>query len=120
MKRMVKSFDRFLMESSFFNNLFSGKPKQKDIDWAMEEAEGADPAIAQVVRKLRGAYEHGSGTTVTYERESVELSSSEARDLFLKIVRGILKNGIASIRLGIKSYDGRDFMWVVSDRPYSW
>ena len=58
-----------------------------------------------------------------YGGNKANLNSSDVKETFFEIVKGISKNGVDSIKIGIRpNVDDTDgnYMWVSSEKPRSW
>jgi hypothetical protein len=119
--RIVK---RVISETNFLRRTFLGEPSNDDIEYAMEEIENSnDNELIDVVNNLYDAYSKKSETTVMYGGNKANLNSSDVKETFFEIVKGISKNGVDSIKIGIRpNVDDTDgnYMWVSSEKPRSW
>ena len=119
--RIVK---RVISETNFFRRTFLGEPSKDDIEYAMQEIKNSnDNDLINVFKNLYDAYINKSETTVMYNGEEANLSFSEAKELFFKIVKGISNNGIDSLEIGIKLNfpdNEKNIMYVRSEKPYRW
>jgi hypothetical protein len=117
--RIVK---RVISETNFLKRTFLGEPSKDDIEYAMDEVENSnDRQLKNVIKDLYDAYMNKSETDIMYQGDEVTMDSSDVKKTFFEIVKGISKNGIKSIKIGIKpGDDGKDFMWVKSEKDYRW
>lgn len=117
--RIVK---RVISETNFLKRTFLGEPSKDDIEYAMYEVENSnDRQLKNVIKDLYNAYMNKSETDIMYQGDEVTMDSSDVKKTFFEIVKGISKNGIKSIKIGIKpGDDGKDFMWVKSEKGYRW
>jgi hypothetical protein len=99
-----------------------GEPSKDDIEYAMDEVENSnDRQLKNVIKDLYDAYMNKSETDIMYQGDEVTMDSSDVKKTFFEIVKGISKNGIKSIKIGINTGDdGKDFMWVKSEKGYRW
>lgn len=117
--RIVK---RVISETNFLKRTFLGEPSKDDIEYAMDEVENSnDRQLKNVIKDLYDAYMNKSETDIMYQGDEVTMDSSDVKKTFFEIVKGISKNGIKSIKIGINTGDdGKDFMWVKSEKGYRW
>ena len=117
--RIVK---RVISETNFLKRTFLGEPSENDIEYAMDEVENSnDRQLKNVIKDLYDAYMNKSETDIMYQGDEVNMDSSDVKKTFFEIVKGISKNGIKSIKIGINTGDdGKDFMWVKSEKGYRW
>jgi hypothetical protein len=117
--RIVK---RVISETNFLKRTFLGEPSKDDIEYAMDEVENSnDRQLKNVIKDLYDAYMNKSETDIMYQGDEVNMDSSDVKKTFFEIVKGISKNGIKSIKIGINTGDdGKDFMWVKSEKGYRW
>jgi hypothetical protein len=117
--RIVK---RVISETNFLKRTFLGEPSKDDIEYAMDEVENSnDRQLKNVIKDLYDAYMNKSETDIIYQGDEVTMDSSDVKKTFFEIVKGISKNGIKSIKIGINTGDdGKDFMWVKSEKGYRW
>jgi hypothetical protein len=117
--RIVK---RVISETNFLKRTFLGEPSKDDIEYAMDEVENSnDRQLKNVIKDLYDAYMNKSEADIMYQGDEVNMDSSDVKKTFFEIVKGISKNGIKSIKIGINTGDdGKDFMWVKSEKGYRW
>ena len=117
--RIVK---RVISETNFLKRTFLGEPSKDDIEYAMDEVENSNNRqLKNVIKDLYDAYMNKSETDIMYQGDEVTMDSSDVKKTFFEIVKGISKNGIKSIKIGINTGDdGKDFMWVKSEKGYRW
>jgi hypothetical protein len=117
--RIVK---RVISETNFLKRTFLGEPSKDDIEYAMDEVENSnDRQLKNVIKDLYDAYMNKSETDIMYQGDEVTMDSSDVKKTFFEIVKGISKNGIKSIKIGIKpGDDDENFMWVKSEKHYRW
>ena len=117
--RIVK---RVISETNFLKRTFLGEPSKDDIEYAMDEVENSnDRQLKNVIKDLYDAYMNKSETDIMYQGDEVNMDSSDVKKTFFEIVKGISKNGIKSIKIGIKpGDDDENFMWVKSEKHYRW
>jgi hypothetical protein len=117
--RIVK---RVISETNFLKRTFLGEPSKDDIEYAMDEVENSnDRQLKNVIKDLYDAYMNKSETDIMYQGDEVTMDSSDVKKTFFEIVKGISKNGIKSIKIGIKpGDDDENFMWVKSEKHSRW
>jgi hypothetical protein len=117
--RIVK---RVISETNFLKRTFLGEPSKDDIEYAMDEVENSNNRqLKNVIKDLYDAYMNKSETDIMYQGDEVTMDSSDVKKTFFEIVKGISKNGIKSIKIGIKpGDDDENFMWVKSEKGYRW
>ena len=117
--RIVK---RVISETNFLRRTFLGEPSKDDIEDVMDEVENSnDQQLKNVIEDLYDAYMNKSDADIMYQRDEVSMDFSDVKKTFFEIVKGISKNGIKSIKIGIrKGSHGKNRMWVESEKPYKW